>query len=60
MKTWDLQLKATNDNQEMICSMLVEGDDKDQAYMTGYVAMTTMLDMEVCVVEPAGMVEFDE
>ena len=57
MKTWDLQLKVKNSDQEMICSTLVTGDDKQQAMMTGYVAITTMLDMNKCEVEPAGMVE---
>ena len=57
MKTWELQLKVKNDNQEMICAMLVEGDDKHEAMLTGYVAITTMLDMDKCAVEPAGMNE---
>ena len=57
MKTWDLQLKVINDEQEMICSTLVTGEDKEQAMMTGYVAITTMLDMNKCEVEPAGMIE---
>ena len=59
MKTWDLQLKVKNEGQEMICSTLVEGEDKHQAMMTGYTAITTMLDMDKCVVEPAGMSEID-
>ena len=60
MQTWDFQLKAKNDGQEMICSMLVEGDDKHQAMMTGYTAITNMLDLEKCDVEPAGMAEVDD
>ena len=52
--TWEVKLIAKNDEHEMVCSTLVDADDREQATMTGFVIITTMLDMEIVEVLPGG------
>jgi hypothetical protein len=59
MKTYDFQVMAKNDEEEMVCAIYVRAETKEQAMLSGYNAIQAML-REHVEIEPYNMSEVDD
>ena len=59
MKTYDFQVMAKNDEEEMVCAIYVTAETKEQAMLSGYNAIQAML-REHVEIEPYNMSEVDD
>ena len=59
MKTYDFQVMAKNDQEEMVCAIYVMAETKEQAMLSGYNSIQAML-REGVEIEPYHMDEVDD
>ena len=59
MKSFDFQVLAKNDDEEMVCAIYVTAETKDQAVLSGYNSIQAML-KDGIVMEPYHMAEVED
>ena len=59
MKTYDFQITAKNDEEEMVCAIYVMAETKEQAMLSGYNSIQAMLKEHIEIL-PFNMSEVDD